>query len=191
MLLRCCLIQITIIILRHILNLVYLCTCLNLGIFMSYLCNLFFIFNLIFIIINHITSFKQTYLVFVHVFLEYLLIFLNYNVGEESKWFSNSKSSVSGCCLAVACLIFCQFQLGVTYKKACIFCLCHVTFNWRNSFENIQKLWHVKTNWVLESVTYLSIKNVKGLSLSYFTDITSGECHQFLFLILSNCYQNN
>ena len=40
---------------------------------MSYL-YLFFISSLIFIVINHITSFKQTY------FLEYLLLFLDGNV---------------------------------------------------------------------------------------------------------------
>ena len=53
---------------------------------MSYLYDLFFIFNLIFIVINHKTSFKQMYLFFVHV-LEYLLLFLDDNVDEESKWF--------------------------------------------------------------------------------------------------------
>ena len=50
--------------LSHILYLVYLCPCL--GLFMSYLCDLFFIFIFI---VNHIT-FKQTYLFFVH-FLEW------------------------------------------------------------------------------------------------------------------------
>ena len=40
------------------------------------LCDLFFIFSLIFIVINHMTSFKQAYLFFVHV-LEYLLLFLD------------------------------------------------------------------------------------------------------------------
>ena len=82
MLLRYCLIHITIIILRHILHLVYLCICLDLGLFVS--CDLFFISSLIFILINHITSFKQTYLFFVH-FLEYLLSFLNDYVDEKSE----------------------------------------------------------------------------------------------------------
>ena len=41
MLLRCCLIYISIIILRHFLYLLYLCPCLELGLFMSYLCDLF------------------------------------------------------------------------------------------------------------------------------------------------------
>ena len=34
---------------------------------MLYLCDLFFIFRLIFIAINHITLLKQTYLFFVHI----------------------------------------------------------------------------------------------------------------------------
>ena len=43
-----------------------------------------FIFSLIFIVINHITSFRQTYLFFVH-FVEYLLLFLGDDVGEKSE----------------------------------------------------------------------------------------------------------
>ena len=45
---------------------------------------LFFQFSLIFIVINHKISFKQMYLFFVH-FLEYLLLFLDNNVDEESE----------------------------------------------------------------------------------------------------------
>ena len=51
---------------------------------MSYLCDLFFIFSLFFILINYITSFKQKYL-FIEHFLEYLLLFLDDNIDEESK----------------------------------------------------------------------------------------------------------
>ena len=51
---------------------------------MSYLCDLFLIFNLIFIVINHIASIKQMYLILVH-FLEYLLLFLDVNVDEKNK----------------------------------------------------------------------------------------------------------
>ena len=50
--------------------------------------------------VSYITSFKQMYLFFVQ-FLEYLL-FLDDNVDEESKKFSSTKSSASGCCLAFA-----------------------------------------------------------------------------------------
>ena len=45
--------------------------------------DLFFIFSLIFFDINHIFSFKQTYLFFAH-FLEYLLLSLDDNVDEET-----------------------------------------------------------------------------------------------------------
>ena len=69
MLLRCCLIYISIIILRHML---LLCLCLSLARFMSYLCDLFFIFSLIFSALDHITSLKQVQLFCVH-FLECLL----------------------------------------------------------------------------------------------------------------------
>ena len=80
----CYLIHITIITLSYNLYLVYLCPCLGLSLFMSYLCDLFFIFSLRFIVINHITSFKQTYLFFVY-FLEYFLLLLDDNVDEESE----------------------------------------------------------------------------------------------------------
>ena len=50
---------------------------------MSYLFYLFFIFSLIFIAINHITSLKQ--LNFFYAFLEHLPLFLDDNVDEESK----------------------------------------------------------------------------------------------------------
>ena len=89
-LLRCSFIHITILKLRHILYLVYSCPCLGLGLFMSCLCDPFFFFSFIFIVINHINS------------LEYALLFLNDNVHEESEKLSNSNSLVSGCCLAFA-----------------------------------------------------------------------------------------
>ena len=63
-LLRRCLIHMSIIILRHYLYLLYLCLCLGLGPFMSYLCDLFFIFNFIFIKINRIISWIQRHLFF-------------------------------------------------------------------------------------------------------------------------------
>ena len=65
------------IILRNILYLLYLCKCLG-------LCDLLFIFSLIFIAINHITSSKEMLLSFVY-FLEYLLLFLDDNAREESE----------------------------------------------------------------------------------------------------------
>ena len=62
--------------------LVYLCICLDRGLFMLYLFDLFFISRSIFIAINYITSFKQTHLFFVH-FLECLLLFLDDNVDAK------------------------------------------------------------------------------------------------------------
>ena len=49
---------------------------LDLGLFMSYLCDLFFIFIFIFIMINPIISCIQTHLVFCF-FLEYVLLLLD------------------------------------------------------------------------------------------------------------------
>ena len=43
-LLRCCLLHISVIVQRHFLHLLYLCSCLDIGLSMSYLCDLFFIF---------------------------------------------------------------------------------------------------------------------------------------------------
>ena len=112
-LLRCYLIHITIIILRHI-HLVYLCPCLGLGLFTPYLCDVVFIFSLIFIVINQIISFKQTYLFFVQ-FLQYLLLDLDDNLNEKKQQFSNNKRSVSGCCLGFT-WFFANFSLALIVK---------------------------------------------------------------------------
>ena len=60
-LLRCCLIHIIIITLRHILYVMYFCQCLVLSLFMSYLCDLFLIFSLIFIVINRRSWFSYSF----------------------------------------------------------------------------------------------------------------------------------
>ena len=70
--------------LRYCLYLVYLYPCLGLILFMSYLCDPFFIFSLIFIIIIHIISLKQTRWFFAH-FLEHLILVLDDNMDEESE----------------------------------------------------------------------------------------------------------
>ena len=72
---------------------------------MSNLCDLLFIF------INHITSFKHTYLFFVH-FPEYLLSFLDNNVDEEREQSSNSKNSAPKCCLVFS-QFFANFRLAL------------------------------------------------------------------------------
>ena len=56
MLLRCCLIHLSIIILWQFLYLLYLYISLDLRLFMSYLCALFFIFIFIFIMINRMNT---------------------------------------------------------------------------------------------------------------------------------------
>ena len=62
---------------------------------MSYLCDLLFIFNPIFIVINQITLFIQMHLFFAHI-LEYLLLFLDDNVDEESESFQIAKFQLQG-----------------------------------------------------------------------------------------------
>ena len=114
MLLRCCLIHITIIILRPILYLVYLCPCLGLCLFISYLCDLFYIFSLIFIFINYITSLKQTYLFLPH-FLEYLPFFflmITWMNKANNFWMQKFSFRV----FFSFCLVFRQFQTSVAYK---------------------------------------------------------------------------
>ena len=60
--------------------------CLGLGLFISYICDLLLIFTLVFIVINHIMSLKQTHWLFLQV-LEYLLLFLDDNLNEENESF--------------------------------------------------------------------------------------------------------
>ena len=80
----CYLMDVTVITLEHFLFLIHLCPCLDLCLFMSHLCDLYFILSLSFIVINHIVSLKHTHLSLVH-FLEYLQLFLEENVDKESK----------------------------------------------------------------------------------------------------------
>ena len=57
---------------------------------MSYLGDPFFFFSLIFIVINRITSLKQTHLFFIHI-LEYLLLFLDDNKMKKADDFQIAK----------------------------------------------------------------------------------------------------
>ena len=72
MLLRCCLIHKSIDILSHLLYLLYQCPCLDLVLFILYLCDQFFSF--IFSMVNCITPWRQAYMFFC-LFLEYVLFF--------------------------------------------------------------------------------------------------------------------
>ena len=111
MLLRCCPIHINIIIMWHFLYLLYLYLFLNLGLFISHLCDLFLILIFIFITINRVISWIQTHLFFCLFFRMYL----DKNVYEECEYFSNSKSSTSGCCLVFA-WFFVSFSLALLMK---------------------------------------------------------------------------
>ena len=71
------------------------------------LCDLYFIFSLIFIVIIHITSSKQTHLFFFTFSRNIVIIIFNKiplddSVDEEREYFSISKSSALGCFLAFA-----------------------------------------------------------------------------------------
>ena len=52
---------------------------------MSYICDKFFIFSLIYTAINHITLFKQAYLFFLFIYVFNVLLFLDDEMDEESK----------------------------------------------------------------------------------------------------------
>ena len=111
MLLRCCLIHITIILLRYHLYLVYLCPCFSR--WSVYVLSVGFIFHFQseFLLYNLI----QTEVLVFTPFLEYFLLFLDDNIDERSEYFSNSKSSASGCCLAFA-RYFANFSLALPMK---------------------------------------------------------------------------
>ena len=101
---------------RHFLYLVYLWPCLALGLVISDLCDLFFIFIFMFIITNQMISLKWAQLFFC-TFFRICTLFLDDNTDEESKQFSNSKfsSSASEFCLVVP-WFFANFNL-VLLKK--------------------------------------------------------------------------
>ena len=95
------------------LHLVYLCPCFGLVLFLSYLwCNPFFIFSLIFIIVNHMISLKQT-----RLFFAYRIFHISFGWKHGwRKWILFKKqSSASGCCLAFA-WFFGNFSLVLLIK---------------------------------------------------------------------------
>ena len=123
---------------------IYMCPCLSLRLFLSYLCHLF-VLSLwsIFHFQPHllVTSFRQTYLFFIH-FLD-----LGDNVDGERKQLSNSKSWSSGCCLAFAWL-YANFNPALLIKvllikkvrnrfiaKTCLTFSCTVLVEIWNAFE--------------------------------------------------------
>ena len=94
---------------------------LDLGVFISYLCDLFFIFILIFIMINRIISWIQTHLFFC-LFSRICPIIFPWRM-----WIIFKQQKFSVRVLLSIWLSFCQFQPGVAYKivayikKACIY----------------------------------------------------------------------
>ena len=93
---------------RYFLYLLYLYKCLDPGLFMSNLCDLFFILIFVFIMINHIILRIQTSLFFC-MFLENVLLIS----GKECEQFLNSRSSASG-----SCLTFGIAYKSIAYKKS-------------------------------------------------------------------------
>ena len=89
---------------------------------MPYLCDMFFIFISIFIMINRIISWKQTHL-FICLFFKTCSIIFTWQRGWRMRIiFKEQKFSLR--VLLSICLIFCQFQPGVSsksvaYEKAC------------------------------------------------------------------------
>ena len=115
MLLRCCLIHISIIILRRFIYLLYLCPCLHLGLFMPYLRESIFIFVFIFIMINCIISWIQTCLFFC-LFFRICPIIVRWQRGWRMPIIFGCKKFSLRVLLSI-CLVFCRFQPGVAYES--------------------------------------------------------------------------
>ena len=120
MLLRCSLIHITIIILRHFLDLLCLYACLDVGLLISCLCDLFFIFIFISIMINHIISWIQKHLFFGFIFK--ICPILSWKI----TWMKNVNNiQIAKFSVRVSiCLFFANFILALLIKvllikKAC------------------------------------------------------------------------
>ena len=119
MLVECCLILISIIIPRHFLYLAYVRPCLDVDLFMTYLCDLFFFFTLI--IINQIISLKQTHLFFCKFFQNTPCYFWKSKESKRKKRkqiiFNKQKFSLR--VLLSFCLIFfANFSLVLLIKKS-------------------------------------------------------------------------
>ena len=104
MLLRYSLIHLGMIILRHFLYLLYLCPSLDLGLLMSYLCDLLFIFIFIFIMINRM---KTGTLVLLVIFQNMSYYFWMITWMKNANNFQIKKSSLR--VLLGICLIVSQF----------------------------------------------------------------------------------
>ena len=105
---------------------VYWCLCPRLGLFMSYLCDTFFIFIFIFIFItiNHLISLEQTFLLFGHFF----------------------KSSVSGVAYFLLNFFFVNFSL-VSLTKVLLIKVrsTECFFNWLQHQQQVSRVSRVYT----------------------------------------------
>ena len=111
MLLRCCWVPISIVKIRQFAYLLYLCLCLDLDIFMSYLCDLFFFFFSIFIMINRIISWIQTHWFLCLYFRVPPIIF-----GWLHEWRIWMAQKFSLMVLLSFCLFFANFSLELLIK---------------------------------------------------------------------------
>ena len=112
MFLRCWLIHVSIIILRRVLYLLYLCSSLDLCLFMSYLCDLFFLFVFIFIMINRTNADAFVLLLIVQNMSYYFWMrtwMRNANNFQQQKFSLRVILSI--------CLIFCVAYKSVACKK--------------------------------------------------------------------------
>ena len=113
MLLKCCLIHISIIILRHFLYIYYICVHVQtfyLGFRSIYLVSVWSVFYFPL----PMFSWKQT-LLFFWLFLECVPFFLDDSLHEEWIIFKQQKFSLR--VLLSICLIFCRYQSSVAYKS--------------------------------------------------------------------------
>ena len=97
-------------IVSHFLYLPYLCPCLDLGLFITYLCDLFFIFIFSFIMINHIILWMQTNLFFSLCFKIFPIVSGSWR--GWGMWLISEFQKFSLRVLLSICLFFCQFQSG-------------------------------------------------------------------------------
>ena len=104
-----------IIILRHLLYLLlYLCPCLDLDLFLWYICDLFS-FSSSFSLWVIVSSDECRHTCSSAYFLEYVPLCLDDNVDEKCEKFWNNKSSAAGCCLAFAWFLA-NFSLALLIK---------------------------------------------------------------------------
>ena len=100
--------------LRHVLNLVYLFSCVSLGLFILDLCDLCLIFSLISIVINHIRA-SNRHTNFLSIFQ--IIFYFFWMIMRMKKVNNFQIAKVQPRHVAQFCFIFCQFQPDVAYKS--------------------------------------------------------------------------